>query len=78
MSFINNGQKIRCDGDDCRAERSAPIALHTWLSREITGTPAQNAGWLFVMEKNTCHHYCQRRITKYLPVVPIVGDLEPE
>lgn len=60
MSFIDEGRKVRCDGDGCQEQTSLPVALHVTLSSAEGPSSAQADGWLFLIRAGQCRHYCPR------------------
>ena len=65
MSTTRDGCRIVCNGNDCKAEATAPVALHPRLS--VGQETAQRVdGWLFVARGGEWRHYCPNCQAYYL------------
>ena len=57
MSLGTDGKGIRCDGKDCQAAASLPVALHArLLPLHLRAAPAD--GWLIISSTVSSRHFC--------------------
>jgi len=67
------GKRILCDGADCSAEASLPIALRALLRPHDSEGPSA-AGWLFITGNGPSRHFCPNCASKSLDSMDTAGE----
>ncbi|BDI32120.1 hypothetical protein CCAX7_41710 [Capsulimonas corticalis] len=58
IAITEDGVKILCDSDNCKATADAPVALHPALSNSLSAVQPID-GWLFAASVGgVWRHYC--------------------
>ena len=57
MSASMDGKSLHCDGPNCNAISSVPIALRPSLLPSHRTIPTPD-GWLFILKRDVALHYC--------------------
>jgi len=65
MSLSLNKTQVLCDGVDCQAVTSPPIALRSQLLPPDRRLPT-GEGWLFITDNGYPRHYCPRCAEQFL------------
>ena len=65
MSLIEEGRRIVCDGENCHALGSVPVALRPVLKLNAQA-PRPDEGWLYILNKNSLVHLCPGCARRYL------------
>ncbi len=65
MSVGTDGKQIRCDGEDCQAVASLPVALRRQLNSMPPSLPTTE-GWLFITGNSGGRHFCPHCAPKQL------------
>jgi hypothetical protein len=64
LSIEADGKYIFCDGENCQARTSAPVALQSFLLPDPQTLATR--GWLFVHADGWPNHYCPHCAPGYL------------
>jgi hypothetical protein len=65
MSYLENPQNVRCDGEACEETATLPVALRSVLNSGA-GRRGAMADWLFVRRRGDWQHFCPHCTRKHL------------
>lgn len=66
MSLDTRGRLLHCDGENCKATTSVPVALRTAPSSSTDDASHTVDGWLYVIRQDRSLHFCPRCIPQFL------------